>query len=253
MKRYAGLWVTILVIGVVCGACSPSSHHAPAPAVEEQQPAGEQQTAQEPAAEQPAAEPVEEVAAADPNTWEAWFVGKAEWVGSKKEFKTSMEEGALPDGTNGLKAKTSVGDDRVRDLYLAYTATGLQAGKNYKISLDYQFGAEEAQDVESDPYISMQNAKTKNYIQYAVKDGDQRNHDAIAAIEDYPDRPVPETKYVDSATFGDGEFHKLEVEHTLGEGQSSLTFMMIVRFRAKSTLNNELLFGNLSVSEAAAQ
>lgn len=259
MKKILGLLAVTLVIGLVCVGCSSKpSTNEPAPAPEASQ---DQQTAQaeKPAAEAPAADqaaPAEEPAAeqADPNTWDAWYVSRAEWVGSKREFKTSEVQGGAPNGGLALTVKTSVGDDRVRDFYLAHLVPNLEAGKTYKITVDYQFDAEPADPatLQNDPYVSQQNNKNKNYIQFATVDGDGQNQSAIAAVEDYPARPVATTKYVDAATIGDGKFHTLEALHTVGAGQNSATLMTIVRFRGKNASANTLTFGNFTVAEAAA-
>ncbi|MBN2326194.1 MAG: hypothetical protein JXR73_03500, partial [Candidatus Omnitrophica bacterium] len=243
MKNILGLFTVALVIGLLSVGCSPTPSTDTS---EEQQVAQVEQPAEQPVEQpaEPAEEPAEQL---DPAEWDGWYVNRAEWVASKREFKTSEEEGALPGGGTALTARTSLGDDRVRDLYLAHQMTGLEAGKTYKISLDYKFDAEEVDPsaLEGDPFVSLQSFKAKNYIQYAVKDGDHQDKDAIADVEDYPERPVPETKYVPKETIGDGQFHSLEITHTVGEGQNSATVMMIVRFRAKRASNNEFLFGNL--------
>lgn len=256
MKNILGLFAVVLVVGLVCVGCSPK----PAPAPEANQ---EQQVAQaEKPAEAPAETPAVEAAPAaeepaeqvDPNTWDAWYVSRAEWVGSKREFKTDEVQGGMANGSLALTAKTSVGDDRVRDLYLAHQATGLEAGKTYKITVDYKFDAEAADpsSLASDPYVSQQSFKSKNYIQFAVKDGDQQNQKAIAEVEDYPGRPVADTKYVEAATIGDGQFHTIEALHTVGAGQNSATLMMIVRFRSKNASANTFTFGNFTIAEAGA-
>jgi len=258
MKKILGLLAITLAIGLVCVGCSPKpspTESAPAPEVSKDQTA----QAEKPAAEAPAAEttaPAAEPAAekVDPNTWDAWYVSRAEWVGSKREFKTSELQGGMANGGLALTVKTSVGDDRVRDFYLAHLAPGLEAGKTYKITVDYQFDAEPSDpaSLQNDPYVSQQSNKNKNYIQFAAIDGDGQNQSAIAAVEDYPGRPVAETKYVDAATIGDGKFHTLEALHTVGAGQDSATLMMIVRFRGKNASANTLTFGNFTVTEAAA-
>lgn len=256
MKNILGLFAVALVIGLVCAGCAPkpSSTTTPPEANQDQQVAQAEKPAETPAVEAAPAveEPAEQV---DPNTWDAWYVSRAEWVGSKREFKTSETPGGLANGGLALTVKTSVGDDRVRDLYLAHLASGMEAGKTYKITVDYKFDAEaaDAASLQSDPYVSQQSFKSKNYIQFAVKDGDLQNQKAIADVEDYPGRPVAETKYVDAATIGDGKFHTLEALHTVGAGQNSATLMLIVRFRGKNASANEFSFGNFTVTEAGAQ
>lgn len=264
MNKYIGLLGIFLVLGFALSACAPSPSETPQstesqPVVQEQPQAA--QPAEKPAVQEKPAEtaPAQEqpaVAMGDPNTWEGWFVDKAEWVRSAKEFDKRTEQGVLPGDASALRVNASVGDDRVRDLYLARTVDGLEAGKTYKISLDYKFdtptpGAK-VDFPDADSYVAQQKVKTSNYIQYATIDGKSANHDAIAEIEDYPDHDRPNTQYADPAAFGDGQAHKLEFTHKLGEGQTSMTFAMIVRFRAKNRSDNWFWFGNFKVEEAPA-
>lgn len=199
-------------------------------APEETQPA---ESAEKTASEETAA-PSEGALAFETEDWDDWFQDKAIWVGSMKEFDLRTDKRSMTEGGVSLKANAKAGDGRIRDLYLARHFDGLTPGKTYKISLDYRF----------DIYKPDQ-----NYIQYAVASGKHEDHDSIAAMEDYPDRPVPTTKYVDKATLGNGEFNTLEVTHTLAEGETDMTLMMIVRFQAKSRRKNYFYMDNLQLEE----
>ncbi|MBZ0257071.1 hypothetical protein K8I31_13475 [bacterium] len=190
-------------------------------------------TAKETASEETAA-PSEGALAFETEDWDDWFQDKAIWVGSMKEFDLRTDTRNMTEGGSSLKANAKAGDGRIRDLYLARHFEGLTPGKTYKISLDYRF----------DIYKPDQ-----NYIQYAVASGDHEDHDSIAVMEDYPDRPVPTTKYVDKATLGNEQFNKLEVTHTLAEGETDMTLMMIVRFQAKSRRKNYFYMDNLQLEE----
>lgn len=175
-----------------------------------------------------------------------WYTNKAVWVGNTNEF--DLKEGDV-DGKPTLRANAKVADNRVRDLYIAKHIEGLEAGKTYKISLGYKFDSEkpgEQANADEDDFMSKQNVKAFNYIQYNVKDGDQASRRPISKIEDYPgnSRADETTKYAETATIGDGNFHKIETEHTLGEGETGATFMMIVRFRAENDVNANWLYLN---------
>jgi hypothetical protein len=173
-----------------------------------------------------------------------WYTNKAVWVGNTNEF--DLKESDV-EGTKNLRANAKVADNRVRDLYIAKKIDGLEGGKTYKISLGYKFDSEkpgEQANAAEDDFMSKQVVKTFNYIQYAVQDGDQASRRPISKIEDYPENRVETTKYVDSATIGDGNFHTIEIEHTVGEGETSATLMLIARFRAETDINSNWLYLN---------
>lgn len=173
-----------------------------------------------------------------------WYTNKAVWVGNTNEF--DLKEGDV-DGKHTLRATAKVADNRVRDLYIAKYMEGLEAGKTYKISLGYKLDSEkpgELANAAEDDFVSKQVVKTYNYIQYNVQDGNQAKRRPISKIEDYPDRRVESTQYVDGATIGDGNYHKIEVEHTVGEGEEGATLMLIVRFRAENDVNANWLYLN---------
>ena len=151
-----------------------------------------------------------------------------------KEFDLRTDTRAMTEGSSSLKANAKAGDGRIRDLYLARHLTGLTPGKTYKITLDYRFDIDKPD---------------QNYIQYAIASGNHADQKAIANMEDYPDRPVPTTLYVDKATLGTEEFHTMEATHTLAEGESDMTLMMIVRFQAKSRRKNYFYMDNMQVIE----
>lgn len=188
----------------------------------------------EPAEETTATAPAEGTVAFETESWDDWFQDKAIWVGSMKEFDLRTDTRTKTEGGSSLKANAKAGDGRIRDLYLARHFEGLTPGKTYKVTLDYRFDIDKPD---------------QNYIQYAVASGNHADQKSIANMEDYHDRPVPTTKYVDKATLGTEEFSKLEVTHTLAEGESDMTLMMIVRFQAKNRRKNYFYMDNLQLQE----
>lgn len=253
MKDLIGLIAFSLMIGLVVVGCAPTPPETTTDQQEVTQADTQQQ--EEPVAEEPTPTPAPapettQSTGADPSTWGGWYIGKAEWVGSENEFELTTDTTIVP-GASVLKASSTFADDRVRDLYLGHQVTGLQAGKTYKISLDFRFDTPSLTTdfPDEDPYIPYQKVETKNYIQYLVKDGNQQNHEAFADMEDYPDHDRPDTKYVDESLIGDGNFHSLEINHTVGEGQDSLTLMMIIRFRSNEPDKNSLWIANLKCEE----
>ncbi len=195
----------------------------------------------------PTAVPAEETGggelASGMGTWDDWYTNKTIWVGSKSEF--DFKEGEM-DGKQTLRANANVADNRVRDLFIAKHIPEMEAGKTYKITLDYRFDSERPglqENADEDDFMSRQNMKTFNYIQYDVLDGDQTSRRPIQKIEDYPEQPVETTKYSPPETIGDGQFHTIEIEHTVAEGEEEgATLMMIVRFRAENDMNNNWLY-----------
>ncbi len=244
MKKLMGFFVCVLCVGVMCIGCSPTT--------ETSTPAGGGSDAvvkdEKPAPEVKAAPG--EIVLNDIDNWDGWYMDNPDWVGSIDEFEQDVEDGAMPSGANALRANAFIGDDRVRDFYIARFIEGVEAGKTYKISLNYKFDTDTPSgsvDLADDPYVAEQNFKEKNYIQYIVVDGDAQDQEKIMDLEDYPDHKT-ETKYIAAETIGSGEFHPLEVEHTVGAGQDSITFVMIVRFRAEDDAeDNWLTFGDFKI------
>jgi hypothetical protein len=246
MKKFIGLLTITIMIGLVVTGCAPqqSEETAAKPtAVAKEEPTKAAEKAPEPTATPVPEEKPGDVAQGPADSWDGWYVDKAEWVGAQTEFEFSTDKNVLP-GATALKAISTFADDRVRDLYIGRLETGLEAGKTYKISFDIRFDSAflTTDFPDEDPYVPYQNVETLNYIQYQVKDGNQRNHEAFAAIEDYPEQKVEATKYVDEAMLGDGNFHKITVEHTAKE--TSATLMLIIRFRADEVDVNDFYIAN---------
>ncbi|MBI1389603.1 MAG: hypothetical protein GC154_14280 [bacterium] len=147
---------------------------------------------------------------------EDWFVSNVNWMGDN-QFDMIAEEVIKTEGDYSQAANAYWANNAPRDLYLARKVDGLEPGKTYKVTLDWRF----------DDGVS---AETTNHIMYDVRDGDQQSQAAIADIEIYGGHDRPNTTRIDEAegTIGDGQFHTMERIHTASE--SSITFMMIVRF-----------------------
>ena len=253
--KYQGLWVILLICGMaLVQGCAPQTEppaeptSAPEEAAEEPATAPEEESA--PAEEEAAEEPADtggESAAAGAMTfgdieWTDLYVDRAIWVGSQSEFVTGKDTEVKTEGEHSLKANTKYDDERVRDLYLAKHVEGLESGQTYTVSVDVRFDGEFADPVDS-PYI--------NYIQYRVIGGDGTNMRDFRDIEHYGGHERPETKFMDQSLINNGEFNTLSYEYTLGEDESSLTFMMIVRFRATDRSQNWFYMDNLRVEPAS--
>ncbi|MDP8244011.1 MAG: hypothetical protein P9L94_08025 [Candidatus Hinthialibacter antarcticus] len=239
-KTTRTLFTLIVALGATLwfAACSPqpseTAKEDPAPKEEVAQAPAETEAESSEPAEEASSEPAAGAIAFESEDWDDWFQDKAIWVGSMKEFDLRTDKRAITEGLVSLKANAKAGDGRIRDLYLARHFTDLTPGKTYDITLDYRFDIDKPD---------------QNYIQFAVASGDHADQKAIANVEDYPDRPVPTTKQVDQTTLGTEEFHPLEVSHTLAEGESDMTLMMIVRFQAKSRRKNYFYMDNLQLIE----
>lgn len=221
------LCVCVLMIAA-CGGSAPEPDSEPvaqAP-VEEPAEAPVEEPAEEPAEEAPAPVASGDGPSVDGQGWDSWYQDCAIWVGSNSEF---VKETASDSGM--LRANTNYSDNRIRDMYLARKVEGLTPGETYTFSVDFKF--------DGDP--------EKNYIQYKVEDGDHESKRRISRMEDYPDRPRPETQYVDKSLIGSGEMGTITYEHTVGEGETEATFMMIVRFQSENRSQNWFTFGNFNV------
>lgn len=187
----------------------PESVEAPAPAVPE--------APVEAAA--PAAAAGEAVLALENPSWDDFVVDRAIWVGAQGEFVTGTDEGNLTAGTHSLRANTRYDDDRIRDLYVAKHIQDLEPGATYKVSIDFRFDSAD---------------NSKNYMQYTVRGGNHTNPRRMADMEHYEGHERPDTYQIPygDERIGSGEFHTIEYEYTLGEDEDSITYFMIVRFRA---------------------
>ena len=161
---------------------------------------------------------------------EDWFVDHVSWVGDN-QFQFDSDSEIKTEGQYAQKANSSVNDGNIRDLNLARLVPGAVPGESYRISLDYRFDKGD------------QNL----HIQFTVRDGDQRSQAAVGDIENYSGHERPDTLYADTGTFGDGEFHTLTITHTPAEGETSFTFLMIVRFQASDLETNWLWLDNFVV------
>jgi antirestriction protein len=244
MKKLMGFVVCVLCVGIMCIGCSPSTETSTPVDGGPNAVDKDDKTATEVNA------PAGTIVLNDIDNWDGWYVDNPDWVGSIDEFEQDVEEEEMESGGNALKANAFIGDDRVRDFYIARFIEGVEAGKTYKMSLNYQFDTDTPSgsvDLTDDPYVAEQNFKEKNYIQYIVVDGDVQDQEKLMDLEDYPDHKTA-AKYIPAETIGSGEFHPLEVEYTVGEGQSSITFVMIVRFRAEEDAEeNWLTFGDFKI------
>ncbi len=242
MSQYRTFFTLVVALGASLwlAACSPAPEQAAQeePEVKAEEPAPQEEVAEAPKPEEGAgsedAAPSSGAIVIETEDWDGWFTDKAIWVGSMKEFDLRTDKRAFTEGDVSLKANSKTGDGRIRDLYIARHFKDLTPGKTYKVSLDYRFDIHKPD---------------QNYIQYAIASGDHADQKAIANVEDYPDRPIETTKYVATETLGTEEFHPLEVTHTLAEGESDMTLMMIVRFQATSRRKNYYYMDNLKIEE----
>ncbi len=157
---------------------------------------------------------------------EDWYVDNVEWTGDN-QFNMYAETEIKTEGQYSQAANAYMNDGNPRDLYLVRLVTGVEANKTYTIKLDYRYDT-------GDP------GSFSNHIQYTARDGDQRDHDSAADIEDYSGHERPDTIRAQSSTFGDGEFHTLQLSYT--PQADSFSFMMIIRFVVTSNLDDNWIF-----------
>lgn len=170
---------------------------------------------------------------------EDWFVDHVSWVGDN-QFQMDSDAEIKTEGEYSQRANSAVNDGApfpnvsgIRDLYIARLVEGAEPGTEYTVTLDYRYD------------LNVENpADWSNHIQYTVRGGDQRERDAIADIEDYDGHERPETMRADPSTFGTGGFHTLSYSYTPAEGETSFTFMAIVRFHSPDLEENWLWLDN---------
>lgn len=167
---------------------------------------------------------------------EDWFIENVTWVGDN-QFQMDRDAEIKTEGDFSQKANSSVNDGNIRDLYVAYYAENLEVGVEYTITLDYRYDQfEDTTDL-------------SNHIQFATRDGDHRSQAQIEDIEDYQGHERPETTRVDPATFDTGEFHTITTTHTPAEGETSMTFMMIIRFHSPDVEQNWVWLDNFVITD----
>lgn len=167
---------------------------------------------------------------------EDWFADHVEWVGDN-QFLMDVTSAIQTEGNVSQILNSADNDGNIRDLYIARFVDGVEAGVEYTVSIDYRY--DQFDDTNG----------LSNHIQVDIRDGDQRNRAAVADIEHYGGHERPNTIYVDDTTFDTGTFHTLELTHTPAEGETSFTFLAIIRFHSPELEDNWVWLDNFVVTD----
>lgn len=167
---------------------------------------------------------------------EDWFADNVEWVGDN-QFQMNVSSEIKTEGDVSQILNSADNDGNIRDLYLARYVDGLESGVEYTVTLDYRY----------DQYEDT--SGLSNYIQVDIRDGDHRDRAAVSDIENYDGHERPDTVYVDESTFDTGTFHTLELTHTPADGETSFTFLAIIRFHSPELEDNWVWLDNFVVTD----